>query len=57
MSVQREPLPYRVAAAGVFGYEIVALFTNLPTISALNDRHPWLGKAILVGLAVHFRSP
>lgn len=54
MSVHREPLPLRLACAAIFTYELVALFTNLPTISALNDRHRWIGKGIIAALDIHF---
>ena len=56
-SLGRESAPIRAVASGVFTYELVALWTNLPTITRLNQVFPPLGAAIVVGLAVHFYAP
>lgn len=48
----------RVIVAVACGYEAVAITTGLvPTITSLDRRHPWIGPAVLVGLAWHFHHP
>lgn len=40
------------------GYEIVALTTRaVPTITALDRRHPIIGGALIAALALHFWQP
>lgn len=56
-SVGRESARWRTAASTVALYELVALWTDLPTITRGVHRHPLFGAAILAGLAVHFYAP
>lgn len=53
--MNRAPRWVRVAASAVFGYELVALWSDLPTVSELAETYPALAAAIVGGLAVHFR--
>ena len=48
----RNALKYGVAAA--CGYEVVAIFAGLPTISHEVGVYPWLGAVILGALTYHF---
>ena len=53
-AIGREPAPIRMVATAIAEYEAVALWTNLPTITRMNEKWPPLGVAILVVLAIHF---
>lgn len=55
MTGSRAPRWVRVAASVVFGYELVALWSDLPTVSELAEKEPLLAAGIVGGLAVHFR--
>jgi hypothetical protein len=52
--VNRAPRWQRAAMTGVFGFELVALWTDLPTISEITRKNPWLAGLIVGGLAFHF---
>lgn len=51
----RESELVRTAATLVAVYEIVALWTDLPTVTRLCHLHPAMAGAIVGGLAVHFQ--
>lgn len=42
------------AAAALCGYEVAAITSGrVPILTRLSRRHPWLGPALVVALAVH----
>lgn len=51
----RAPAWQRSLMTLVAGYEVVALWSPLPTITNVSHRHPWLAGAIVGSLAVHFQ--
>jgi hypothetical protein len=52
--VNRAPAWQRAVMTGVFSFELVALWSDLPTISEITRKHPWLAGLIVGGLAFHF---
>lgn len=44
----------KVAATLIGGYEVAAVWSDLPTISQLCKHRPWLAGILVGGLAVHF---
>lgn len=54
VAVGRESAPVRAMATTVAAYEIIALWTDLPTITRLKDKYPPLGAAIVGVVVVHF---
>lgn len=52
--MNRAPAWQRALMTGIFGYELVALWSDQPTISEITRRHPWLAGLIVGGLAFHF---
>lgn len=57
MSRRRAPRHERAIVSAICSYELVALWTPLPTITWLSHRHPWLGDAIKEALDQHFIPP
>lgn len=52
--MNRAPRWQRALMTGVFAYELGALWTDVPTISEITRKHPWLAGLIVGGLAFHF---
>lgn len=53
-AIGREPAPVRMVATAIAEYEAVALWTNLPTVTRMNEKCPLVGLSILIGLTLHF---
>lgn len=51
----RESPAVLIAATGVFMYELVALWSPLPTISHICQQRPHLAGALIGALAIHFQ--
>lgn len=51
----RESKPVLVAATAAFSYELIALWTDLPTISHICQEHPLLAGGLIGALSVHFQ--
>lgn len=48
----------KAVVAGLCVYEATAICTGrVPTITTLNRRHPAIGVALVVALALHFWTP
>lgn len=57
MSIPETPETKALVVA-LCGYEIAAILTGrLPTLTAINSRHPALGVVLVGALAVHFWIP
>lgn len=50
----RAPRWQRAIVTAGCAYELVALWTDLPTITELNGRHPWIGAALVGAGIYHF---
>lgn len=50
----RAPAWQRAAMTAAFAYELVALWSPLPTITNLVHRRPWLAGPVVGALSVHF---
>lgn len=53
----RESTSVLIGATAAFSYELVALWTDLPTISHICQEHPLLAGALIGALSIHFQPP
>lgn len=53
----RAPRHERAIVSAICAYELIALWTPLPTITRITHLHPWVGDAIREALDQHFTPP
>lgn len=52
--LKRAPAWQRAVFTGACAYEVVAMWTDLPTVTHIVHRRPWLAPILLAGLGIHF---
>jgi hypothetical protein len=52
--LRRAPAWQRALFTAACAYEVVAMWTDLPTVTHIVHRNPWLAAPILIGLGIHF---